>query len=90
MRTLHAAAAVEAVSLALSSCSPPSTSEPAPTATPRMSLDDDFLTVQQDRAADGSSSSATARLTFPLSFEDGCVRVGGYTVVGPRPASGDG
>lgn len=55
-----------------------------------MSLDDDFLTVQQDRAADGSSSSATARLTFPLSFEDGCVRVGGYTVVGPRPASGDG
>ncbi|MDQ0744155.1 hypothetical protein QFZ62_001463 [Clavibacter sp. B3I6] len=90
MRNLYAAAAAGAMLIAVSSCSQPSASTPAPTATPRMSFDDGLLTVQQERAADGSHISATARLAGPLSFEDGCVRVGGVTVVVPRPASWDG
>ncbi|WP_445441886.1 hypothetical protein [Clavibacter sp. km1a] len=96
MRNAFAAAAAGAMLIALSSCSQPSTSAPAPavtpspTATPRMSFDDGLLTVEQDRAADGSHVSFTARLAGPLSFEDGCVRVGGVPVVVPRPASWDG
>jgi hypothetical protein len=92
MRNLYAAVAVGAVVIALSSCSQPSTSTstPGPTAAPRMSFDDGLLTVQREPAADGSHASSTARLAGPVSFEDGCVRVGGYPIVVPRPASWDG
>ncbi|WP_414173044.1 hypothetical protein [Clavibacter tessellarius] len=90
MRNLYAAVAAGMMLIIVSSCSPPSASTPTPTATARMSFDDGLLTVQQYRAADGSYNSATARLAGPLSFEDGCIRVGGYTVVVPRPASWDG
>jgi hypothetical protein len=90
MRNRLAAIAVGAMVIALSSCSQPSTSTPAPTAAPRMSFDDGLLTVQREPAADGSYVSSTARLAGPVSFEDGCVRVGGYPIVVPRPASWDG
>ncbi|RII94896.1 hypothetical protein [Clavibacter californiensis] len=90
MRNLYAAIAAGVMLIIVSSCSEPSASTPTPTATARMSFDDGLLTIQQYRAADGSYNSATARLAGPLSFEDGCIRVGGYTVVVPRPATWDG
>ncbi len=43
-----------------------------------------------ERAADGSYVGPAARNAGPLSFEDGCVRVGGYPIAVARPARWDG
>jgi hypothetical protein len=90
VRSTNAAAAVGAVVLALCGCAGATVDTPGATSTPRMSFDNGLLTVQTERTDDGSYVSSTARLAGPLSFEDGCVRVGGYPIAVRRPASWDG
>jgi hypothetical protein len=65
-------------------------STPGATSTPQISFDNGLLTFPMERAPDGSYVGPAARNAGPLSFEDGCVRVGGYPIAVPRPASWDG
>jgi hypothetical protein len=92
MRTthLHTAAAAGVLLLAFSGCAGSATSTPATTSTPKMSYDDGLLTFEIKRAPDGSYAASLLGGEGLLSFEDGCVRVGGYPLAVVRPASWDG
>lgn len=82
-------AAGGAVLLALSGCAGSTAGAPA-ASKPQMSYDDGLLTFELERAADGSYASNLARHEGRLSFDNGCVLVGGYPLAVARPASWDG
>jgi hypothetical protein len=91
MTTRYLRAAVAgAILFALSGCAGSTASTPAATATPQMSYDDGLLTFELERAADGSYASNAARYEGRLSFDAGCVLVGGHPLAVARPASWDG